>query len=150
MALMSPPGSDDPDLAAFRDAGGRMVLFHGVSDAVFSANDTARWYERLDANNGDDAEAFARYYPVPGMNHCDGGPTTDGFDLFAQLVAWVENGTAPEAVVASARADNAEVPEPLAGAERLLCPAPQVARYRGGDPKAAASFACTDPAGGAQ
>jgi len=148
MAVMSPPGSDDPDLAAFRDAGGRMILFHGVSDPVFSANDTARWYERLDANNGGGAEAFARYFPVPGMNHCDGGPTTDGFDLFAPLVAWVENGTAPEAAVASARADNAEVPEPLAGAERLLCPAPQVARYQGGDPKAAASFACADPAGG--
>jgi feruloyl esterase len=145
MEVMSPPGSDDPELASFRHAGGRAVIFHGVSDPVFSVNDTARWYARLDANNGDDAEAFARFYPVPGMTHCSGGPTTDAFDLFAPLVEWVESDAAPEAVVAAARADNEEVPEPLAGTERLLCPAPQVARYQGGAPKAAESFACIEP-----
>ncbi len=142
MEVMSPPGADDPELAAFRDAGGKIIVTHGVADPVFSVNDTARWYAALDANNGDNAEAFARFYPVPGMNHCSGGPGTDAFDLLTPLVAWVEEDVAPGAVTASARADNAELPEALQGASRPLCPAPTVARYQGGDPKSADSFSC--------
>ncbi|WP_226624660.1 tannase/feruloyl esterase family alpha/beta hydrolase [Alloyangia pacifica] len=142
MAVMTPPGADDPELAAFRDAGGKIIVTHGVSDPVFSVNDTARWYAALDTNNGDDAEAFARFYPVPGMNHCHGGPATDAFDLLTPLVSWVEDGSAPGAITATARADNAELPEPLQGASRPLCPAPQVAHYQGGDPKSADSFHC--------
>ncbi|SDG74607.1 tannase/feruloyl esterase family alpha/beta hydrolase [Alloyangia pacifica] len=142
MDVMSPPGADDPELAAFRDAGGKIIVTHGVADPVFSVNDTARWYAALDANNGDNAEAFARFYPVPGMNHCSGGPGTDAFDLLTPLVAWVEEDIAPGAVTASARADNAELPEALQGASRPLCPAPTVARYQGGNPKSANSFSC--------
>jgi feruloyl esterase len=142
MQLMAPPHSDDPTLAAFRDAGGKLILMHGVADPVFSVEDTARYFQRLDANNGGAAAEFARFYPVPGMNHCDGGPATDAFDLLAPLMAWVEQGEAPGAILASAREDNEELPEGLRGASRPLCPAPQVARYQGGDPKAAASFAC--------
>jgi feruloyl esterase len=66
------------------------------------------------------------------MNHCSDGPTTDTFDLLTPLVEWVETGAAPDAVVASARPNNGEVPEQLQGVERLLCPVPQVARYQGG------------------
>lgn len=142
MEVMSPPGADDPELAAFRDAGGKIIVTHGVADPVFSVNDTARWYAALNTNNGDNAEAFARFYPVPGMNHCSGGPGTDAFDLLTPLVAWVEEDVAPGAVTASARADNAELPEALQGASRPLCPAPTVARYQGGDPKSADSFSC--------
>ncbi|WP_172329087.1 tannase/feruloyl esterase family alpha/beta hydrolase [Mangrovicoccus sp. HB161399] len=145
MQVMTPPGSDDPELAAFRDAGAKMILFHGVSDPVFSVNDTADWYVKLDANNGGRAAEFARFYPVPGMNHCDGGPAAEGFDLFAALETWVEEGSAPEAVEAVAREANDELPEGLApGATRLLCPAPQVARYQGGAADRAGSFACTE------
>lgn len=142
MEIMAPPGSDDPELAAFRDAGGKMLVTHGVSDPVFSINDTARWYGQLDQNNGGKAADFARFYPVPGMNHCSAGPATDAYDLLTPLVAWVEEGTAPEAVIAHAREDNAELPVGLKGAARPLCPAPQVARYQGGDPKSADSFQC--------
>ncbi len=142
MEIMSPPGADDPELAAFRDAGGKVILYHGVADAVFSVKDTANWYEKLDANNGGAAGDFARFYPVPGMNHCEDGPALDTFDLLTPLVAWVEDGTAPEAVAASARADNEDLPEGLSDAARPLCPAPHVARYGEGDPNSADSFAC--------
>lgn len=142
MEVMSPPGSDDPELAAFRDAGGKLIVMHGTADPVFSARHTGDWYAKLDANNGDNAEDFALYYPVPGMNHCSGGPTADGIDMFAELVNWVENDAKPGAVTATTRVDNAEVPEALKDASRPLCPAPQVARYKGGDEKSADSFAC--------
>lgn len=142
MEVMSPPGYDNPKLEAFRAAGGKMLVFHGVSDPVFSAKDTLEWYAKLDANNGDEAESFAKYYPVPAMGHCRSGPTVDSFDMFGALVEWVENDTSPEAIVAYARADNKELPEQLRNASRPLCSAPTIAQYVDGDTKSADSFVC--------
>ena len=78
------------------------------------------------------------------MAHCGGGPATDRFDAFAALVAWVERGTAPGDLAASARADNAELPVAWSKTRtRPLCDWPKVARYRGtGDLESAASFVC--------
>ncbi|OYX09584.1 MAG: feruloyl esterase, partial [Rhizobiales bacterium 32-66-8] len=143
MDVMTPPGADDPELAELRDAGGKMIVFHGVSDPVFSVLDTTEWYRRLDANNGDAAEDFVRFYRVPGMNHGASGPTTTDFDFFSALVDWVENGTAPEAIEAAVMAENAEANAAgLAGVTRKLCPFPLVATYVEGDASAAESFAC--------
>ncbi|WP_374991877.1 tannase/feruloyl esterase family alpha/beta hydrolase [Burkholderia pseudomultivorans] len=90
-----------------------------------------------------------RVSPVDGMNHCSGGPAADQFDLLTPLVAWVEQGQAPAAIVATARdatsaAPNADVPASWgAGRTRPLCPYPQVARYNGsGDLDSAANFSC--------
>jgi feruloyl esterase len=78
------------------------------------------------------------------MTHCGGGPATDQFDLFAALVDWVENGKAPQAVRATVRADNAELPPDWSKTRsRLLCNWPRVARYQGlGDLESSASFVC--------
>lgn len=143
MQVMAPPGADNPDLAAFRDAGGKMMIYHGVADPVFSVNDTSNWFARLNANNGGSA-GFARFYPVPGMNHCHGGPAADGFDLLTPLVEWVENGTEPVPVTATIRAGNDDAPEALHGATRPLCAFPGVARYKTGPAEAASSFACEE------
>lgn len=144
MQVMAPPGADNPDLAAFRDAGGKMMIYHGVADPVFSVHDTANWYAKLDANNGGNAADFARFYPVPGMNHCNGGPAADAFDLLTPLVAWVEQGTPPEPAIAHARDDNEDLPAGLKAATRPLCAAPTVARYKTGATSDAASFACEE------
>ena len=137
-----------PNLGALRDRGAKMVVYHGTSDPVFSSDDTAAWYERLQAANGGDASAFARYFPVPGMNHCAGGPATDQFDMLSALVGWVEQGQAPQSVTA-ARAARAPTwstprcrPTGRPAARRPLCPYPRVAVYTGGDAESAASFAC--------
>jgi poly(3-hydroxybutyrate) depolymerase len=142
MTLMSPPGSDNPDLAAFRDAGGKMMIYHGVADPVFSERDTANWYAKLDANNGGKAGDFVQFYPVPGMNHCIGGPAADEFDLLTQLVDWVEKDAPPVPAIAKTRADNKDLPAELQGISRPLCSAPLVARYQGGDAALASSFTC--------
>lgn len=143
MEMMTPPGSADPELAPFRENGGKMVIFHGVSDPVFSVVDTTNWYEKLDANNGDAAGSFVRYYRVPGMPHGAGGPATDDFDMFTPLVAWVEGGEQPGAIRAGVSEGNEEAREAgLAGITRPLCPYPRHAEYVGGEPAAAASFAC--------
>ena len=93
-----------------------MMVYHGVSDPIFSAADTATWYEALTSNHNGDATDFARFYRVPGMNHCGGGPAVDQFDMLTPLVNWVEKGIAPDSVAAYARGAgnpggvNAEVP----------------------------------------
>ena len=146
LSFMTPPAA--ADLGALRDKGGRMIVYHGTSDPVFSSDDTAAWYERVQAANGGDASGFARYFPVPGMNHCAGGPATDQFDMLSALVDWVEQGKAPASVTATARGagtpvPNAEVPAGWSAQRtRPLCPYPQVAVYTGGDTERASSFAC--------
>lgn len=76
---------------------------HGASDAVFSADDTARWYDELQRAYHRKAGKFVRYLEVPGMGHVQGGPATDQFDGLGALIGWVEFGAAPERIVATAR-----------------------------------------------
>jgi hypothetical protein len=45
--------------------------------------------------------SFARYFPVPGMNHCLGGPALDNFDALDAITQWVEQGKAPDSILAS-------------------------------------------------
>jgi feruloyl esterase len=144
--FMTPP---DPAMRDFVAAGGKMIVLHGTADPVFSALDSIAWIDSLRAAHGAAANEHARLYLVPGMNHSRGGPATDQFDALEPLVAWVERGQAPQAIVAHARGAgaavaNAEIPADWSATRsRPLCPYPQVARYRGqGDTESAANFSC--------
>jgi hypothetical protein len=139
------------NLAALKNRGAKVMVYHGVSDAIFSVDDTTAWYDGLQSSNGGDASNFARFYRVPGMNHCAGGPSTDQFDMLTPLVNWVEKGEVPESVIASARgAGNAGGVNPnvpanwSASRTRPLCPYPKVARLKAGatDLESAGSFEC--------
>ena len=142
MSFMTPP--DPTDLDTLRDRGGKMIITHGASDGVFSPDDTAAWFDALDANYGGAAEEFVRYYEVPGMGHVSGGPATDRYAALAALVAWVEQGVAPEALVATVNPGNPELPADWSDTRsRPLCVYPAVAVYTGGDPESAASFTCS-------
>jgi feruloyl esterase len=147
MSFMTPP--HPTDLSALKKRGGKIMVYHGVSDPIFSVNDTTNWYEGLRSANGGDASSFARFFPIPGMGHCSEGPATDQFDMITPLVQWVEKGQAPESVIAKARGKgnaggvNSEVPASWsADRTRPLCPYPKVARYKGGSLEAAESFSC--------
>jgi feruloyl esterase len=150
-SLMTPPGEANPtNMAALRARGAKVVMYHGVSDAIFSADDTRQWVERLNRVNANPGSDFARYFPVPGMNHCSMGPAADQFDLLGPLVQWVEQGVAPQAVVASVRGTgnaggvNAELPADWSPKRtRPLCAYPTVATYKGsGSLEDASNFAC--------
>ena len=126
------------DLSGFRARGGKLLVPHGVSDPVFSINDTLAWYQEVDRRTAGKADTFARVFPVPGMNHCGGGVATDRFDAFASLVSWVEQGRAPDRIIAHAGPG-----APWPDRERPLCPYPKVARYKGtGNTERADSFVC--------
>lgn len=131
----------DDRLAAFRQRGGKMLFIHGMSDPIFSAQDTLDYYERLAANNGgmEATQGFARTFLVPGMNHCSGGPATDSFDSIQAMVDWVEKGQAPDSIAARALATNTDFPN----RSRPLCAYPKFARYKGsGSVEDASSFVC--------
>ena len=146
-SFMTPP--DETNLSALKQRGAKLMVYHGTSDPVFSSNDTTDWYQRLMTANGGDASNFARLYTIAGMNHCSGGPSTDQFDMLTPMIAWVEQGKAPDSVVATARdatnvVPNTDVPAAWGvGRTRPLCAYPKVARYQGGDVNAASSFACS-------
>lgn len=148
MSFMTPP--KPTDLATLKHRGAKLMVYHGVSDPIFSVNDTVDLFDGLNKANRGDATNFARLFRVPAMGHCSGGPAADQFDMLTPLVAWVEQGQAPDGVVATARGAgnaggvNADVPATWAAARsRPLCPYPKVARYKGtGDVEVAASFSC--------
>ncbi|MGN6421902.1 MAG: tannase/feruloyl esterase family alpha/beta hydrolase [Asticcacaulis sp.] len=125
------------NLSAFKARGGKLIVPQGASDPVFSLEDTVAWYDEVDQRNGGRAADFVRVFPVPDMGHCSGGVATDQYDAFSALTAWVEHGIKPDEIIATAGPAT-----PWPGRTRPLCPWPKVARYQGGDPEKAASFAC--------
>ena len=126
------------NLTSFSEHGGKLIFYHGTSDPVFSPFDTLAYYEQMAAANGglDEVRSWSRFYFVPGMNHCAGGPAAlDTFDALGAVVNWVEKGTVPESLIATGK--------DFPGRRRPLCAYPQHTQYKGqGNPDDAGSFEC--------
>jgi tannase/feruloyl esterase len=143
----------DPNLKAFSARGGKLIIYHGWSDAALPPVNTINYFKSVVASLGQkQTDGFARLFMAPGMQHCAGGPGPDSFgqtvtktqsdpqhDLTLALERWVEQGVAPDKVIATKRQGaNADVAR-----TRPLCPYPQVARYKGsGSIDDAANFSC--------
>jgi feruloyl esterase len=150
----------DPDLNAFQKRGAKLILFHGWSDPALPPTATIDYYRGAAEKLGTRADETIRLYMVPGMQHCGDGPGADAFgfapglspaeadpsrSMTAALERWVEQGTAPAAIVATKY--NVE-DNPSSGVKftRPVCPYPQVARYKGtGSSNDAANFECFAP-----
>ena len=147
LSLMSPPNATQLD--TLKQRGGKIIVVHGTADPIFSIDDTATWYNELNAHHKGQASAFAKFFPIPGMGHSRGGIATDQFDALSALVAWVEMGQSPERIIATVRGTgnpggvNPDIPSNWPShRSRPLCPYPLVARYQSGDTESANSFAC--------
>jgi hypothetical protein len=126
-------GTANPDLSAFRRAGGKLITFVGTSDQLIPPGGTVRYREQVERRMGH-VNDFYRLFLAPGVDHCGGGNGAAPVNPLGALVDWVEHGRAP-AVLAGATADGS--------ATRDLCPLPQLSRYRGhGSPLVASSFRC--------
>jgi feruloyl esterase len=148
MDFMTPTEVDSPQLDKLREAGHKMIIYHGQADPVFSVNDTIRWYGRLNGNTHGQADKFARLFTIPGDTHCGGGVTLDRFDALTALMDWVEKGKAPDKIIATVNPVNKNVPASWSPHRtRPLCPYPTYAAYLGsGDAEDAANFVCKAPA----
>jgi hypothetical protein len=138
----------DPNLKVFKKRNGKLILYHGWSDPVLAPTNTIDYYQSVVSKMGrKDADSFARLYMVPGMQHCGGGagPNSFGGAMTAALERWVEEGSAPDKIIATKyKVDG----NPASGVARTrpLCPYPQVAHYSGsGSIDDAANFACQAP-----
>lgn len=149
----------DADLTTFGERGGKLILFHGWSDPAIAVGNTINYYESVIADpgaiRGKGGQGFVRLFLAPGMQHCLDGPGPDSFgqngfaqggpehDLESALERWVEQGIAPERIIASKFNTDSD---PTSGVVRTrpLCAFPGVARWVGqGSTDDSDNFVCT-------
>ena len=132
----------DPDMKAFFGHGGKLLMYHGWSDPNVPAVNTVKYYNSVVENLGGASQASnnVRLFMAPGMGHCGGGDGPNTFDKVAALERWVEQGQAPDVLIAT-HSTNGNVDR-----SRPLCPYPQVAKYKGtGSIDEASNFVCAAP-----
>jgi feruloyl esterase len=129
-----------PDLKAFKNRGGKLLLYHGWDDALISPGNTVNYYSSVLDKMGSKQDTWIRLFMMPGVGHCSGGAGPSQANFMSALERWREAGEAPDAIEAS-RVNGNRV-----DMTRPLCPFPKVPRYKGvGSINDAANFACAAP-----
>jgi feruloyl esterase len=162
--------ADDFDMSPFQKKGGKLLHYHGLSDGSIVPGSSVHFYEQVLRTlkpKGINLDDFYRFYLIPGMGHCGGTSTTSKapwyiggpnqamqaplyiqnarFDpkhnVLHALMQWVENGTAPEDLIASSwEGQSASKPY----RQRPICVYPKQAKYKGfGDEKLPSSWECS-------
>lgn len=137
--------ANDPDVSTFVKRGGKLMLWHGGYDPGPSPAGTLDYLAKAKAATAAklgttpaSLDKSMRFFVATGVYHCRGGPGPDQFDLLGAMDAWVDEGKAPDRILATKA--NAPISRPL-------CAWPALPRYSGsGDPNSEASFVCRAPA----
>jgi len=126
-----------PDLAAFRDRNGRLLMYFGWADQSLNAQMGVDYFESVQQKMGPRTPDFFRLFMQPGVFHCGGGVGAGSFEPLLVVVDWVELGKAPDRITAARIVDGKTV------RTRPLCPYPQAAKYNGsGSIDEAENFRC--------
>ena len=142
LGLSLMPALATPDLRPFRDHGGKLIQYAGWADAAVAPKSGLDFYAKVAGAMGDPHD-FYRVFMAPGMAHCYGGAGPNSFgngtnngpvidakhDLLKALELWVEQGVAPDKIIATKYFD--DDPEKGVAFQRPLCPYPQIAKYNG-------------------
>jgi feruloyl esterase len=146
--------SVDPDLRPFKHHGGKLIQYAGWADTAIAPQNGLNYWRAVQRKMGD-TRSFYRVFMAPGMAHCSGGAGVNAFgngtangpvidadhDLLKALERWVEQGHAPDKIIATHYLNNAAAQG--VQFQRPLCPFPERAEYKGhGDPNSADSFQC--------
>ncbi|NDW07329.1 tannase/feruloyl esterase family alpha/beta hydrolase [Jiella sp. 40Bstr34] len=98
--------SDSPDIAKFRAAGGKMIVWHGWADAIVLPFQTVDWFEKLKgaAGGAEELAKTVKLFMIPGMDHCGilpgpGGIAMETIDPLGALEQWMETGKAPDSIM---------------------------------------------------
>ncbi|KAE8145406.1 feruloyl esterase B precursor [Aspergillus avenaceus] len=125
--------TDNTNLSAFKQAGGKMVTWQGQADQLIAPKGIERYYRQVQ-DNDPAIRDFYRLYAAPGVNHCGGGRGASPVTPLTAVVNWVEKGIAPDTLDAVSSE----------GSRRKLCLWPLVSVYKGGDVKDANSYRCQE------
>ena len=132
------------DLSRFKARGGKLLMYQGLADPIVTPQNTLDYYAAVVKAAGQGVADYFRLFMIPGMDHCglpeQQGPgiTEAGFDPLTALEQWVENGAAPDTLLATKTDQSGKVLW-----RQPLCPYPKNARYGGtGDLNDAASYSC--------
>ncbi|KAI9740282.1 MAG: Tannase and feruloyl esterase [Cirrosporium novae-zelandiae] len=142
------------DLSSFRDRGGKLITYHGMSDPTISGENSMRYYNHVSQtmnSSSTSLDSFYRFFRISGMYHCTGGNGAWAFgqkriarnatmNVLKSLVAWVENGTAPDVMVGTKWVDDDETKG--VEIERPHCRYPYRTTYVGGNPNVTAGWTC--------
>ena len=133
--------TDDPDLSRFRDAGGKLLTFHGLTDQYISVGGSIQYRQSVEDEMGgvEAIDDFYRLFLAPGVGHCGLLPSPGPVPLnpLATLVTWVEEGKAPDVLRAVSMNKEGGL------AERDICRFPYAQYYTGKDWKTPSGWACS-------
>jgi hypothetical protein len=139
---------DSPYLSEFRDAGGKLLTWHGLVSTVpvvdplshgsaclflrkvlinlFQADELipyggSRQYYNSVAHLDPNVADFFRLFEAPGVGHCTGGIGGQPSGAFDAMRAWVEEGIVPDSLVGTN----------VKNQTNLMCPYPQRPVFKG-------------------
>ncbi|MEO6901092.1 MAG: tannase/feruloyl esterase family alpha/beta hydrolase [Mycobacteriaceae bacterium] len=131
--------ADSTDMTAFKQAGGKLIMWQGLADPLITPFGTIRYYNdvvKFDGGSLANTQKWFRSYFLPGVYHCTGGPGPSSVDWLGAISDWVGQGQQPERLVATTAGDRGTVTM-----RRPLYPYPLEARYSGnGGPNVLTSF----------
>jgi feruloyl esterase len=139
----------NPDLTRYETLGHKLIVYHGWADWLVAPEESIHYFNAVsnlvygtpvgEYRHTQQTQSFYRLFMVPGMSHCGGGPGLNTIDALPALEKWVEDGVAPEQIVA------VRTVKGTTELSRPVCPYPQTAHYTGlGHTNEAASFSCAN------
>jgi feruloyl esterase len=146
--------ANNPDLEPLKKRGGKILMYAGTADPLVPFQDAVNYYERVIKAQGGTKPTgdFFRFFLIPGMAHCGGGPGLNDcgqnlalnvpqdsdHDILTALIQWVEQGIAPDKITATAFTGG--VPGNGIRFQRPIYPYPKLPKYISGDPNSPASY----------
>lgn len=96
----------NPDLSAFDNAGGKLIMWHGMADPLSVPYQSVTYYQSVLRRMGGAArvQKFFRYFLAPGLGHyweAASSTAPEEFDPLTPLETWVEKGRAPDQIIAT-------------------------------------------------
>jgi hypothetical protein len=127
-------GTSDIDLSYFKEAGGKLLTWHGLADSLIAPNTTVQYAQRV-YERDPEAENYYRFFEAPGVDHCSGGSGWYPGTALQSLIDWVEEGIAPVNLEARTQGTTIE-------RRASLCLWPKSLYYVGGNENEASAFEC--------
>ncbi|KAH7248156.1 Tannase/feruloyl esterase [Fusarium solani] len=132
-------GSNNPDLSGLRDAGTKLLSWHGMLDELIPYKSIVQYRRRVEemAGGASAADEFFRLFLAPGVKHCAFGNGPVPVKPINALIAWVEEGIPTQALAAETTSSGSII-------KRNLCLYPKQLYYTKGDPAKPESWTCVD------